>query len=276
MSLQYGKEFIDLNSRDEEGRDYLLRMLREPMLLTSHLSDHHFSRKIRHLVSHGADIGARDKLGISCLHALFSTHSLDLTAEFLMDLLCLLVQLGADIHAVAHSGYSVTEWAHFLRKGRTWEEALGKAGYDVERVYFKDFNRGWSIADDGFAPAGNRPRRRGSFSKEYYNLTWVEVEERRRFAHPGESKDQILSAQLRETIERFKLPGFTNEYKLDESESETVNEEEEDEQDVIEEQELYNNVVLEEHSQGPLHGFVDESPPESDSDEEMGGVPVTN
>lgn len=258
MILRYGKEFIDLKSQDEEGRDYFLRMCIEfcPISVSTSACGNNLSHNIRLLVSHGADVGVRDKYGTSCLHALISNDWLEHKSDIIdrgkmVHALCLLVQLGADIHAVTNSGYSVTEWAHFIRRGHIWEEALEKAGYDVERVYLEDFNHGWSIADDNCAPEGNRPRRRGSFSSQYHNVYFWE--HRKRYVLLGE---------------------YAAEDELDEPEDGTSSEEE-DELDDGEEEERDNVMGPTELDQHPFHGYVDENPQESDSDEEMGGVPVS-
>ena len=236
------------------------------------------SQKIRLLVSHGADIGVRDKYGMTCLHALMShviVYSIPETwTEIMMDPLCLLVQLGADIHAVTHSGYSVTEWAHCLRRGHAWEEALEKAGYDVERVYLEDFNRGWSIADDVFAPDEGHRRRRGVFSSQYYNLSFDEKLDRVHYFHRREiaSEDELDEPEDGTSSEE-------EEEELDDGEDELNDGEDEldDGEDELDdgEEERDHIMGLKEHRHGSCHGFVDENPQESDSDEEMGGVPVT-
>ena len=244
MSLRYGKDFVDLKSRDEEGRDYLLRMLGERSRRS--FCGEQLSRKIRLLVSHGADIGVTDKYGMSCLHALFSNQRVHHYPELLMDPLCLLVELGADIYAVTNSGYSVTEWAHYVRDGYFWEEGLEKAGYDVEQVYLEDCNRGWSFSDDVLAPKEGHPRQRGCCSSAYYNIDDFERRHRR------------LSIRK------------PNRHKFNEPEGNISDKEEEqgEEQDSVTDRER--------SAQSPVHEFIEEGALESDSDEEMGGVPVTN
>ena len=206
------------------------------------------SENIRLLVAHGADIAVRDKKGMSCLHALLSNKwfHYDLDRIAMIDALCLFLQLGADMHAVTLSGYSVTELANLLRNGQIWQEALEKAGYDVEGVFLEDSNYGSVISDDIYAPREGHSRRRGSYSDEYFDLDMRELG--RRFYGVDHMESMF-------------------EDELDESDDEPNGEEEEGQDSIMD---------LKEHKQAPIHGFIDESPLDSDSDEDMGGVPVTN
>ncbi|KAL9024191.1 MAG: hypothetical protein Q9196_006697 [Gyalolechia fulgens] len=256
LFLKYGKELIDLKTRDENGQDYFLRML----LKFDSMWGRNLPQNIALLLSHGVDVGTKDLLGRSCLHTLLSNRHLayysyqqepsDATYPFEMkvEAISLLIDMGADIYLVDDAGYSVTEWAHYLRQGEFWQTALKKAGWNVKQVYQKDHRNGRKVSDDPFAPQRDWRRQKRRFncgSGRYFDLPDMELYKRLRFNHTRQIE--------------------TESEKSDESSSDTEENAQEKDNDLKPELSL-------EVSNG--NNTIDH-PLDSDSDEEMGGVPIT-
>lgn len=204
-------------------------------------------QNIRHMLAHGADVQTKDLYGRGCLHTLISNSYFHCSTsqtekQMLTEALSLLIRQGADIYAVDNDGFSVTEWAHFGRRGYYWEAALENSALEVEQVYLKDHNNRSKVSDDIYAPDEAHPRQRGC-DKDY--LTWDEELERMGAGIIGVNspvdKEEPSDSKIR-----------------------PIDEEEDDfgANDGDRDEDSYQD----ECDGSELH---------SDSDEEMGGVPVT-
>lgn len=268
--MKYGKEFIDLDKRDEKGQDPFLRMLRKfvPTGIRNNLS-----QNIILLLGYGADLGTRDLYGHSCLHISLTNESVvasvfsrttyfnGLDYQMMVDAISLLVKLGADIYAVDNAGYSVTEWAHSLRLGGAWESALAKAGWRVEQVYQKDHRNGRKVSDDIFAPQMNHPRQCSVLQGPYYNI--------------GRGEIMMKRFDIRDTdFESTDSEPTGSESMRTETESEKVNDSSLEEEEKG--QQVDNNPVPELSHRYTNQINTIEYLLNSDSDEDMGGVRITN
>ncbi|KAL8934600.1 MAG: hypothetical protein Q9211_005144 [Gyalolechia sp. 1 TL-2023] len=268
LVLKYGKEYIDWKMRDENGQDYFHRMLFiDPMGRLHTNLGNTLSQNITLLLAHGADLGTRDLFGRSCLHTLLSNDELrdgfdyhyvssETIPQFqvIVNAISALIRMGADIYAVDNVGFSVTEWAHYIRVGEAWDSALEEAGWDVEQVYQKDHRNGRKVSDDIFAPGKDWPRQKGSFqwcSSSYNDIPFAELLKRTRKSHSDfstkatqietESEESDESSSVTEENAKEKHPDLKPELSL--------------------EVDNQNNII--------------DHPLDSDSDEEMGGVPIT-
>lgn len=192
MYLRHGRDYIDLEERDDHGRTRLLQMLEEFTHFPIDVLDHDCGvgdmmiRKTQILLSHGVDIDTRDNLGQGCLHAILSgsfpglvnsrtsCHEGSVIAVIrgIIKVLAYLIRMGADIHAVDNEGFSATEYAHSWRWGRLWEEALRECELDVQEIYIRDYRLGGKMSDDIYAPDGGHPRLVHTLDRVYYVKGW--------------------------------------------------------------------------------------------------------
>lgn len=186
MYLRHSRDYINLEERDDECRTPLLQMLAafQVIFISEIPFDYDVGdiiiRKTQILLSHGVDIDTRDTYGRGCLHTLLDVakytyfgHTSEKTIpEFLQAVIknmVYLIYMGADMHAVDYDGFSVTECAHSLRRGRVWEEALKQCEIDVQEVYTRDYRLGRAFSNDIFAPDGGHPRLVHTLDRVYYD-----------------------------------------------------------------------------------------------------------
>lgn len=116
------------------GRSILIQLLRGSYRITE---------MVALLLSRGSDPNSRDNLGISSLHHCIKSSKL----HTCFDELILLINAGADVHAVDYFGESITSYAYQIpvetdweyrrttirsgNRGNIWEEALTACGYDA-------------------------------------------------------------------------------------------------------------------------------------------------
>jgi ankyrin repeat protein len=86
--------------------------------------------KIALLLRRGAKVTARDIHGRTCLHILFKRTS----KVWKIEALVLLLNAGADVHAIDYYGDSVSDIAKKMGVVDIWEDALMKCGYDPAEV----------------------------------------------------------------------------------------------------------------------------------------------
>ncbi|KAL9003611.1 MAG: hypothetical protein Q9188_003532 [Gyalolechia gomerana] len=273
--MKYGKEFIDLDKRDEKGQDSFLRMLRNFIPASESITGrigNNLSQNIILLLGHGANLRTRNLHGQSCLHVLLLNLSVyaripqisspeRLCYQMMVDAMSLLIKLGTDIYAVNNAGYSVTEWAHYLRKGEAWESALEKAGWNVEQVHQKDHRNGRKVSDDIFAPERNHPRQCSVLQGPYYNI--------------GHGEMMMRQFDIRDTdFESTDSEPTDSESMRTKTESEEVNDSSLEEEEKG--QQVDNNPVPELSHRDTNQDNTIEHLFNSDCDEEMGGVPITN
>ena len=149
MYMNSMNSFINLEDSDSVGRTALLIALDEA---------HNFPRfaqymfdKIAFLIDRGADITARDHDGRETLHYLFPCHHHHcyrlgdddyINRQGYVSAMRLLLERGADIHAVDMSGCSVTQAACEAGLGAVWQQALIDVGFDAIGLFsqfYKDF-----------------------------------------------------------------------------------------------------------------------------------------
>jgi hypothetical protein len=107
------------------------------------------SETIGLLIRRGADVFVRDRAGSTCLHyALADFHTVEFKIEQHRISLVLLVDAGADIHAVDSMQESVSEVAIRCGTWGLWQEVLRMCGKDLEKIYVALREEGWSLPGD--------------------------------------------------------------------------------------------------------------------------------
>lgn len=167
--LKFGQPYIDIAAEDYEGRDALTALLD---IDTIEWYNPDIPSKIATLLRYGANPRSQNRDGDSCLHMCLGwfhpgRNETNLYGE-LLECLCLLINNGADVHAVSFD-MSVTETAHESRAGQVWEEALESCNLDVNQVYALDHNRNLEKSSDIYAPTDQRPRVRGPMCIQAYH-----------------------------------------------------------------------------------------------------------
>ncbi|KAF8528325.1 ankyrin repeat-containing domain protein [Trichophaea hybrida] len=128
--LDRGSYFVDLGLTNELGETPLLYLARA-CAIGGKLPD-----MISLLLSKGASVKARDRLGQTCLHILLADY--DPTAEPdthpLRAALTMLVNAGADVRTEDYRGETVSYFAYLFGHGKLWEEILTACGFKAEEV----------------------------------------------------------------------------------------------------------------------------------------------
>jgi hypothetical protein len=97
--------------------------------------------KLALLLSRGADVSERDRLGNNCLHLILDFEDSDVHGRYardnpneLRDVLMLLVTAGADVYAINDHDLSVSEMADVHDHISTWTAVLTTCGVEIEEV----------------------------------------------------------------------------------------------------------------------------------------------
>ncbi|KAF2104285.1 hypothetical protein NA57DRAFT_51122 [Rhizodiscina lignyota] len=127
LLLDLGGQFVDLHQRDDFGRTPFLR-------LAMGMWDDPGSFAL--FLARGADIHARDYVGMTCLH--YSVTWANPNNTELLASLTLLIDKGADVLAVDDFGHSVSHYAYTSSvkecggyRGDLWDAALARRGYNL-------------------------------------------------------------------------------------------------------------------------------------------------
>ncbi len=150
LVLDLGRDFIDLEEKDDCGYNALLRLL---------WSTRATVEKVDLLLARGANSKACTKDGRSCLHhCITSSEDSDC-----LEVLKLLIRAGADVHVVDEHGFSVTAYAYDTpeggwcqrieptangNRGVIWEQALMACGYDAAAIRQAYLDAGGRIPED--------------------------------------------------------------------------------------------------------------------------------
>lgn len=277
LTLKHGREYIDLSERDDRGRNYILQMLAKHFVYRRTAMGKKFCdnviRKIQILHSYGVEIGSKDNEGRGCLHTLLDRYwyqfgkrdigKLEVNARTVIGILSYLIGTGADIYAVDKYGWSVTELAHFNRLGRLWEIALGYCGLDIQQVYLDDHHSTLAYSNDIYAPDKDQPRQVRPLDSAYYDFENMDLGVKVVLLY--DHIDISGNAQARV----FDLAGTeSSDYdsKASEWSEESIIEDYDDEE---------SHLSSEQCSQISGEDQTNTSSEDGDSDEEMGGVPVT-
>jgi len=140
--MDLGASFIDVK-QPYEG-EYLL------FKLASNYSNGYTPRKFELLLNRGSSIYDRNEQGETCLHVcLHNAMFCRLSNE--KESLILLVQKGADVHAIDYNGMSISDVAYNAScqdeeydlggyRGDLWDAVLSKCGHDISEMR-KDYPR---------------------------------------------------------------------------------------------------------------------------------------
>ncbi|MCJ1396513.1 hypothetical protein MMC18_009404 [Xylographa bjoerkii] len=161
MIFNLGGDFIDMKVINDGGvPDILAHALWEyrPYSISVEC--------VSFLLSRGVDPNIRTRKGNSCLHEVV-TYNYDQINS--VKIMVLLINAGADIHAINNRGMSVTEMAYTYNcgdersqdsiglRGANWDEALTECGYDVALFHKKfpktpGFNHIMDTSKIGYGP----------------------------------------------------------------------------------------------------------------------------
>lgn len=267
MTLKYGRGYIDLSTRDNKGRNYILRMLSFiDCIRVAHYDkqlEDDVIHKIQILHSYGVDIHSKDNYGRGCLHMLLDIPRIEgeNNVRITMIILSHLIGMGADIHAVDEAGGSVTELAHKNRLGRLWEAALERSGLDVQQVYLDDHHSTLRYSNDIYAPDKDHPRQVRPLNSAYYDLEDM---------RPS-VKDILLYGQLDGSKN---APARVFDLTSTESSEYDGKAPEWSEDSIIEDYNEESHSSSEQHDQISGEDQPDPSTEDEYSDQETGGVPV--
>lgn len=133
--------FVYANSSGREDQDLIPRICID-CIISGDSEPHQALQQIKLLVEHGYDINSTFE-GQTCLHILFrKSHEWHQRMPEYMELLSLLIENGADLHAEDYDGYQPWHYAYGATceacylycpsaKGDLWDAVLTYLGYDI-------------------------------------------------------------------------------------------------------------------------------------------------
>jgi hypothetical protein len=167
-----------------------------PLLAVLQTPGYIWPATIRLLLQRGANIAARDPDGRTCLHwAFYGFRYPENEALFhrrLQASLILLVEAGADIHAVDKDNSSISEYAIKDKHWEIWEAVLRDCGKDMGQVGVKMREKGYSLpGDPDYQEYACRCGSEIESDSEYSELDTSEEEEDDRFSAEGDAQHDI-------------------------------------------------------------------------------------
>lgn len=170
---------------------------------------------IRLLLQRGANVAARDPLGRTCLHFVltsgFGRRYSDSFLRRMNDSLILLVEAGANIHAVDKDNCSVSEYA--IKRGRwdIWEAVLRNCGKDVHQVRAEMREKGHCMPGDpdcgkssGESECGGLCRGESEIDSNFSESDTTEGDEDDDCSEEGDAQPDIQQTEARNETNEFR------------------------------------------------------------------------
>ena len=181
---------------------------RTPLLVASISGGHIEPSTIRLLLQRGANVAARDHDGYTCLHLAFKGYC---TRERLEESLSLLVEAGADIHAVDKDNRSVSEYAYRLVHWNIWEDMLRDCGKDINQVRAEIREKGYCLPDDlycgkssGESECGGLCGGESESDLNFSEFDRTEVDEDDDFSEEGDAQPVIHQTEAHNETNEFR------------------------------------------------------------------------